>query len=490
MRRLSRNVAANAVTVAATLATALVSVPLIIGHVGLSGYGIWTVALTAIVYVTTAESGVGPAIQRFTALAHGGADLQAAARLLWSTLVLYLVLGIVFAVLALALAPTLVHVFDVAPHLRGDARAMFRITGIVGLLALLAVGMGNTQQGLERFPAYAASGAIGALVFLGGIVIALKTGAGLSGLAWAAVAQQATIGAVRAWGVRDVMRLGAGVVTRGQAREIGGFSLRVSMTAISLIVNFQTDKVVVGVLASGPELGQLGIGGQVAEAGRLVVGSALSPIVSRMAAIHGRGEPGELERLFERLHRVWTVTVLGLMAVGGGALYPLIATWLGAGHGRAAVFGSFLVVAYGLNLMTGPGVAYLRAVGRPGVEARLGAITIAANVGMTVGLGIAFGALGVVAATLGAFLVGTAWFFVRLRRDTGLPTPPPGAAAFAMAGAAAAFAFGWGVGCNQLLGRWAGLVPVGAGTVVAFVAYLSFATGVRPTVANLRALLG
>jgi O-antigen/teichoic acid export membrane protein len=487
VRRLSRNVLANVVTVAATLGTALVSVPLIIDRVGLSGYGIWTLALTGIVYVTTAEAGVGPAVQRFTAVAHGGADLQTAARLLWSTVALYLALGLVFVIAALLLAPTFVDAFDVAHGLRGDARAMFEIAGLVGLLALVAVGLGNVQQGLERYPSYAASGAAGAVVFLVGMIVALESGAGLSGLAWAAVVQQGSIAFVRAWALRDVMRVGVGLVTAAQARTIGGFSLRVSMTAVSMLVNLQTDKIVVGVVASGATLGQLGIGGQIAEAGRLIAGAALSPIVSRMSATHGGADPAALGPLFARLHRLWTLTIFGLTVVGIASLYPLIATWLGAGHGKAAALGAFLVVAYGMNLLTGPGVAYLRAVGKPGVEGRLGVVTIVVNVVLTVALGVAFGAFGVVAATMCAFTIGMVWFYFRLRRETGLDTPLPGARVVLAALLAGAASLGWGLACVELLGRWVGLVPVGAGAVAAFMAYLSFATGVRPTVANLRA---
>jgi O-antigen/teichoic acid export membrane protein len=263
----------------------------------------------------------------------------------------------------------------------------------------------------------------------------------------------------------------------------------VQMTVASLLVNTQTDKVVVGLVASARTLGQLGIGSQVAEAGRLIAGSALSPMVSRMSATHG-ADPAALEALFARLHRLWTLTIVGVTAIGLGAIYPLIATWLGPGHGRAALLGGFLVAGYGVNLLTGPGIAYLRAIGKPGIEARLGAVTIAGNVVLTVALGIAFGAVGVVVATMVAFTIGTVWFNAQLRHVVTLPglarIPGPGAMLAALA--AGAVALGWGLAMVELLGRYAGLVPVAAGAGALFVAYLSYTTRIRPTVANLRAL--
>lgn len=487
MWRLSHNVLANVIAAAAMLGTAVASVPLIIDHVGLPGYGIWTLAITAVVYITTAEAGVGPAVQRFTAVSHGGSDLGAAARMLWSTVVLYLAIGAVLMALLMLLAPTLVDLFDVAPELKQDAEAMFRIAGLVGLLALLGAGLGNVQQGLERYLSYTAASVVSAAAFLVAIVIALDNGAGLSGLAWAAAIQQGMIVALRAAALLDVMATRVELVSKSEAREIGGFALRVQMTVASMIVNLQTDRIVVGLVASGRTLGQLGIGAQIAEAGRLIGGAALAPIVSRMSATHG-GDATALGPLFARLQRLWLLTVFGLTVIGVATLYPLIATWLGPGHGDAALLGSFLVIAYGLNLATGTGIAYLRAIGRPGIEARLGAVTIVANLTLTVALGLAFGAIGVVAATLCAFAIGTLWFFAQLHREApaALLVPPPRAQLAALVAGAASL--GWGLSMSELLGRWVGLPPVVIGAAIALVLYLSWVTGTRPSAASLRAL--
>lgn len=488
MGRLSRNVVANMLAAGVSLGSALAAVPLIVDRVGVAGYGIWTLALTAIVYITTTEAGVGPAVQRYTAVAHGGADLHAAARLLWSTLALYIAFGVVLMAALALLAPTLVELFDVERGLAADAEEMFRIAGLVGLIALLGAGLGNVQQGLERYLSYTVASAVGAVAFLVGIVVALENDAGLSGLAWAAAAQQGVIVVLRAIGLRDVMATGPGIVSRGEAREIGGFALRVQMTVASMIVNLQTDRIVVGLIASGRTLGQLGIGAQVAEAGRLVGGAALAPMVSRMSVTHGGADPSALEPLFARLQRLWMLTILGGTAIGIATMQPLIEAWLGPGHGDAVLLGSFLVAAQGINLSTGTGVAYLRAVGRPSIEARLGAITIVANVALTITLGLAFGAVGVVVATTCAFAIGTAWFFRRLRDEAPAATlaPPPRAVLAALV--AGLLSLGWGLAMVELLGRWGGLAPVIAGAGAALAAYLSWTTGVRPTAANLRAL--
>src|SRR5215210_3021923 len=112
---LSRNVAASVVNAAAVVATSLVSVPLIL-------------------YASILETGLGPAVQRFTAFARGGGDRAALVELGWTTLGLYALGGLVFGGALAALAPLLVDLFDLPARLHADAETMFQVLG--GALAL------------------------------------------------------------------------------------------------------------------------------------------------------------------------------------------------------------------------------------------------------------------------------------------------------------------------------------------------------------------
>jgi O-antigen/teichoic acid export membrane protein len=490
-RPLGLNVAANAVTSASVILSALISVPLILDDVGIAGYGVWTLAQTMILWTTTAEAGFGPAVQRFVAVGHGGGSTREVHALLWSTLFGYAAVGAVVAAVGALCAPALVDVFDVPAALRDDALTMFRIAAGVIWVALLAAGLANVQQGLERFGAIAVSASLGAVVFLAAIVGFLALGLGLPGLALAAALQQGVMLVVRFADLQPLFRRPVALVHRHQALELFKFSLRLQMTTLSTLVNSQTDKIVVGIVSTPRVLGQLGIGSQVAEAGRLLSGAALSPIVSRLAVTHGSRDAG-FRALFERLHRLWILLVIGGTVVGAAVLYPLLVSWLGDGYDQAAAFGAALIVAYGVNLLTGTPVAYLRALGDPSLEAWLGAVLIVVNVALSVALGVAFGAAGVVVATLLAYLLGTAWFFRRFHRRADGAGRLPGALvvkAVALALVAGAAACGWGLLMIELLPQGVALPAVGAGAVAAAGAYLVAVTGIPPTPAGLRRLV-
>ncbi|HEX8646149.1 MAG TPA: oligosaccharide flippase family protein [Thermoleophilaceae bacterium] len=489
---LGRNVVASVVTSALTIGGALVSVPLIIDGVGTDGFGIWTIGLSIVLFLSVAEAGLGSGIMRFVAVAHGRDDRDGIARVAWTALGLYVAGGLVIVALAQLLAPPLASAFNVPARLEGDAETMFRLLGPIVLAALFSGGLANLQQGLERFPAYAVATALGVAAQVA-LLIVLLPGEGLRGVAYAALAQQLVAAGVRLVTVADVFtRSRPALLSRAETLALAGFSARVQMSAIATFANNQSDKLVLGVIAPATTVGQLGIGAQAAEAGRVVAASALNPLVTRMSLLYGH-EPEALPALYRRLHRLWLLTVMGATVIALAALQPLIEGWLGDGHDEAALLGGFLVFAYGVNLLTGIPSVYLRAVGNPGLEARYATLLVGINVVASVSLGILAGAYGVVAATALAYVIGTAWFFSRARglvpamqlREMG-----SGRVIAASLVLSAAAVFAWGFAANALLPSGLALPVVVAGMGAAVVAHLSVTTGVRPTLANARALVG
>src|SRR5215208_5124535 len=221
---LSRNVAASVVNAGAVVATSLVSVPLILDAVGTAGYGVWTLGLALILYASILETGLGPAVQRFTAFARGRGDASELGRLGWTTLLLYLAAGAVAGGLLAVLAPLLVDLFDLPRRLHDDAETMFRLLGAGLALALLAAGMGNLLQGLERFGTLAASAAAGALAFLAGVIV-LAGPEGLPGLAIAMGIGQGVTLIVRAGALRAVTFAGRpALLPRAEVGHVIGFS--------------------------------------------------------------------------------------------------------------------------------------------------------------------------------------------------------------------------------------------------------------------------
>jgi O-antigen/teichoic acid export membrane protein len=227
-------------------------------------------------------------------------------------------------------------------------------------------------------------------------------------------------------------------------------------------------------VAPAAVVGRLGVAGQIAEAGRLVAGALLQPVVSRLSSIAALGDRERLDGEYRRLSRTWIVGMTGASAVGLGLLPPLVLSWLGEGYGQVVLFGAVLVVAYGFNVVTGVGSAYLRASDAVGLEARTGVLMVGLNLLFTIPLALTLGALGVVLGTLAANVLGTSWFFWRLRRHVRLDRVSPAGVArvAALAVLAGLVTLGGGWVAASELPRFVAMAPVGLVAALSLAGYL------------------
>ena len=478
-----RNALASIATAAAGIAVALIGTPLIIDHVGKSGYGVWAISMAAVIYLGIVEAGFAPVVQRRVASAMGAGDQEGVVRVFWSTVLFYLALGALAAALVYLLAPVVVPVFGFPPSLEEQSVALFRLVALAIPLGLLMAALTNALQGAERFQAVAVTAVFGAVAYLGTLVALIQGGASLSQLGWAVIAQLLMLIVLRGALVVGVALTRPRLVSRTEAREMASMSARLQVSVASLIVNGQSDRVVAGLVSPAATVAQVSVAAQVAEAGRLVAAAPLVPAANRFAALEGAGDHEALRRLFTSSDRLWSSAVAGAVAIGALCAVPLVEAWLGDSFLEAGVFAAVLVIAYGASVAFGVRTALLRAIGRPGLESRTGLLLMALNLGFTVPLALAFEAPGVVAGTLLAYLAGSTWFASRFHRVA--PEFEPAGIAQVAAPLAWGIVFGslacaWCLGAVALVPAGWALIPVAAGMAAAAAAFLRFGLGTTP----------
>jgi len=478
---LSGSILVNGANVVVVVGAALLAVPLLIDRIGLAAYGVWVLAQTVVIYVTTAELGFGPALARFVSVHVEHPDRPR--QVLVAALGLYAVVGLVVAVLCHLLAGPLVDLFSVPASLHTDAVATVGIVGWVTFAALLASALGHVLTGLERFRAFSVTNALGSVAWLLALVLLLHRHARLQEVAYAALLQWTLVALLR---LASVQRLawsrGPRLPERALLRDLVRFSARLQLGVLSTLVNTQTDRVVIGAVAPAATLGQAGIATQVADAGRSLSYAAFHPLAARMAITYGTEGPDALDALLARQRRMWSIATLGGIAVVAGASRPAIAAWLGHGYDKAALFSILLTLGYGVGTLPGPTFAYLRARGNPTLESTFGVITVVLNLAATVALGVLLGAIGVVLATTVAYLASTAWVTRRARRQlpepTGVPFPRVRVALGALLAAAATY--GLGEALLAALPRLLALAGMGLAVAAALALYLAVLTDLRP----------
>ncbi len=79
---IQRNTVFGVVARITQVATRLVTVPIVIGHLGMDGYGIWAIIMTAAAYMRFGSIGVKSAFQKYVAESTGNRQFESANKLL------------------------------------------------------------------------------------------------------------------------------------------------------------------------------------------------------------------------------------------------------------------------------------------------------------------------------------------------------------------------------------------------------------------------
>src|SRR6202034_264533 len=91
---IGRNTVFGVIARFAQVATRLVTIPIVIAHLGLGGYGIWAIIMTTAAYMRFGSVGIKSAFQKYVAEATGNGDFETANKLLSTGCAAMLVLSV------------------------------------------------------------------------------------------------------------------------------------------------------------------------------------------------------------------------------------------------------------------------------------------------------------------------------------------------------------------------------------------------------------
>ena len=91
---IGRNTVFGVIARFAQVATRLVTIPIVIAHLGLGGYGIWSIVMTTAAYMRFGSVGIKSAFQKYVAEATGNGDFEMANKLLSTGCAAMLVLSV------------------------------------------------------------------------------------------------------------------------------------------------------------------------------------------------------------------------------------------------------------------------------------------------------------------------------------------------------------------------------------------------------------
>jgi O-antigen/teichoic acid export membrane protein len=415
---LAKNTVAQSTPLVIGYVCSFLSAPVILAGLGLRAFGIWSLTGALAQYATLLDLGVGQTLSRFVA-AEDNDD-----RVGRYTIGQFLSVGL--ATVAVVLAALVTLSFTLGSPLSTQFHGISPASMTLILLSSAAIVCSSmlcrvlTAYSIGRRnmvpPNIALS--ISAVVFfifsvgiilLGGHLVAYA----LANAAAAAVAIVITLVVVLAQSTKPPLSW----PTKARILELLRFSVKNQILAVSSLVNYQSDKIVLALFIGPAAAGAYELSNRVALAARAVGVYTVSAMVPTLTASRARGTRDQLVSAYRRLTEASAALSVPCLVLCAAIAPLLLRAWLGHVPQHSAIILVALCVAYLANTTTGVGYATAYAEGLPGIPARAAIATAAGNVALTVALTPLFGIWGTLAGTVVALTVGALYQVALLHKS-------------------------------------------------------------------------
>jgi O-antigen/teichoic acid export membrane protein len=395
--------------------------PFIVHHVGLTGYGLWSVVQTFVTFLTLADFGFPTTTMRLVARARASGHLEQIHAAVNITTAFMLGVSVAVLLFSWGVAAGAHAIWpSTLPH---GAAWLIRWTGLGLALTFVSKALSVVPQGFNRWDVITVNQLVGQLVSAAAVVTALLFGAGLAALGFSVAVGGATAVILGYLQARRLMplRWGRKYLHKPTLRIIGGQGANLFVVNLVEATSLQADKFMLLPFASLRYIGLYAIGSRVVFMVRLFAVSVLGPLTTRVAAIDGANGLQGVREYYPLVFRKTMLACVLPMAIAAIAGYPGILAWLGASFRTSALVGLLLGLGFAINMVTGAGTATAAACGRADLDRKYSLVNLALNCLFSLALALVFGKWGILAGTL-CGLIGSSWILVRdVDRWLGIP---------------------------------------------------------------------
>jgi O-antigen/teichoic acid export membrane protein len=397
---------------------ALALLPLLIDRIGAGPTGLFVFATTLTGYFTAVEYGFGTSVTKYVAEHRARKDPEQLGSVMRASLAMLLAVGALVSAVIASLSflggPALFKSATVdhqatAALLAAAGVALFYWPSRVGLAAL---------RGLERYDLCAIiemTGSVLSFCLIFAVSRWTHSVAVLAALFGAVLVLEGVAAGLLAW-PRLELRRGVGRWRGAHLRPTLGFTVGMFVMGISDTFVYESDRIIVTAFVGAAALVLYEIALRPQTGVRLIsglVGSALLSTSARLVAQDRLERLRELVLVGTLYTVVLTVPLVVLILL---LARPIVDAWVGHGYGRHAVYVQIFVCFWLVTVNTGVLSSAIVGVGRIRAFVWLTVVGSALTLGLSIGLTVAWGTVGVIWGTvIPAWLGLPLWMHFALR---------------------------------------------------------------------------
>jgi len=368
--RIAKNsIYSMAKTVLAVPVTLLIT-PYIVIHLGKLEFGIWALVGVISSYAQLSDFGITESLIKYMAEFKAQGNNQRLNQLLNTAMVLYVAIGVVFCGFFIAVLPFIVdQVLRIPQPLSARAQYIFTIAIALFFLNMLMGVFGSLIVGFQRM-GYSNAISLGStLATAVGTVFALSHGYGLEGLIFnnALVTVFVIIAnTIAAWHLFPELRINPfRYCSRGVLRQIFSFSWKIQISNITQLMIFQVDRVLLSHYVGLAAVSNYEIANRIAFQAKGLVASIFAPMLPAASTLYATDEKDRISGLYRRSFKYMALAAIPFALLVVALAHPFVRTWMGPGYETSAFTMQLLMLAYMLNLLTGPGSFILSGINKP-----------------------------------------------------------------------------------------------------------------------------
>jgi len=298
--QLAKSIAGNWIAFAISASVAFFLSPFIVHHLGNIAYGIWTLVVSMISFMSLLDLGLRGAVTRFVARHHTQGDHLESSRAVSAAFWLRMWISLIVITASAVLAVLSTRIFRIPVDLHLSARCAIILTGTSLALTLSFGVFGGVLVALHRFALVSCVTVIQTMLRAGGVVWLLKSGHGILGLAiWEFTVDlfaNVTL-AVLCFRVYPELRISLQRPDAAVLRQFLNYSSYVFLIHCAVQLIYYTDNIVVGFFISASAVTFYAIGGSLLEYLRQVVSSVTTVFMPLASSFEASGEQDQLRRL-------------------------------------------------------------------------------------------------------------------------------------------------------------------------------------------------